>query len=136
MSGLRDNWRIVLLVVLALASVVTLLVPGATVATGDNATAEGANASAAGITNLQYGIQLDGGSRIRAPIVGTTAENVDVQTVSLDGSAQGSVTVTLTNTSSSDAEGGFNYFVATVVDGEGDTGSSSGVVVLKYNETA
>jgi preprotein translocase subunit SecD len=81
MSGLRDNWRIVLLVVLALASVVTLLVPGATVATGDNATADGPNASAAGITNLQYGIQLDGGSRIRAPIVGITAENVDIRPV-------------------------------------------------------
>ncbi|ACV47443.1 MULTISPECIES: preprotein translocase subunit SecD [Halomicrobium] len=83
MSGLRDNWRIILLVVLALGSTVTLLVPGATVATGDNATAQtdGANASAAGITNLQYGIQLDGGSRIRAPIVGITAENVDIQPV-------------------------------------------------------
>ncbi|NLV09648.1 MMPL family transporter [Halomicrobium mukohataei] len=83
MSGLRDNWRIILLVVLALGSTVTLLVPGATVATGDNATAQpdGANASAAGITNLQYGIQLDGGSRIRAPIVGTTAENVGIQPV-------------------------------------------------------
>ncbi|WP_018257144.1 preprotein translocase subunit SecD [Halomicrobium katesii] len=83
MSGLRDNWRIILLVVLALGSTVTLLVPGATVATGDNATAQtdGANASAAGITNLQYGIQLDGGSRIRAPIVGITAENVGIQPV-------------------------------------------------------
>jgi preprotein translocase subunit SecD len=83
MSGLRDNWRIILLVVLALASTVTLLVPGATVATGDNATAQtnGTNASEAGITNLQYGIQLDGGSRIRAPIVGITAENVDIRPV-------------------------------------------------------
>ncbi|QGA81605.1 preprotein translocase subunit SecD [Halomicrobium sp. LC1Hm] len=79
MSGLRDNWRIILLVVLALGSTVTLLVPGATVATGDNATAQtnGTNASEGGFTNLQYGIQLDGGSRIRAPIVGITAENVD-----------------------------------------------------------
>ena len=83
MSGLRDNWRIVLLVVLALASTITLLVPGATVATGDNATAEtnGTNAAEAGISNLQYGIQLDGGSRIRAPIVGITAENVDIRPV-------------------------------------------------------
>ena len=79
MSRLRENWRIVLLVVLALGSVVTLMVPGATVATGDNATATNAtNASSAGLTNLQYGIQLDGGSRIRAPIVGSTAENVEL----------------------------------------------------------
>jgi len=77
MSGLRENWRIVLLVVLALGSVVTLMVPGATVSTGDNATANNAtNASNEGLTNLQYGIQLDGGSRIRAPIVGITAEDI------------------------------------------------------------
>jgi len=83
MSGLRDNWRIVLLVVLALASVVTLFVPGATVATGNNATASNAtSATEAGVTNLQYGIQLDGGSRIRAPIVGVTAENVDLNSTS------------------------------------------------------
>ncbi|PSP95719.1 preprotein translocase subunit SecD [Halobacteriales archaeon QS_4_62_28] len=78
MSSLRDNWRIVLLIVLVLGSMVTLLVPGATVATGDNATEANGSEAERGLTNLQYGIQLDGGSRIRAPIVGSTAENVDI----------------------------------------------------------
>jgi preprotein translocase subunit SecD len=78
MSSIRENWRIVLLVVLALGSMVTLFVPGATVATGDNATAGNGTSASEELTNLQYGIQLDGGSRIRAPIVGVTAENVDI----------------------------------------------------------
>ena len=85
MSALRDNWRVVLLVILLLASMTVLFVPGATVGgessqteapTDDNLSA--ADSDAGGWTNLQYGIQLDGGSRIRAPIVGNTTENVDV----------------------------------------------------------
>ncbi|MBX0295322.1 malectin domain-containing carbohydrate-binding protein [Haloarcula nitratireducens] len=63
-----------------------------------------------------------------------TAENVDYQTVQLDGNGQATVDVTLTNTSGSGVEGGFNYFVAAVEDGSGDTGATSNVVVMKYAE--
>jgi preprotein translocase subunit SecD len=84
MSAIRENWRILLLIVLLLGSLVVLFVPGATAGGGGNQTeAPEDNLSVAdrdsgSLTNLQYGIQLDGGSRIRAPIVGNTTENVDV----------------------------------------------------------
>ena len=65
-----------------------------------------------------------------------TAENVDYQTVQLGSDGQATVDVTLTNTSSSGVEGGFNHFVAAVQDGSGDTGVSSNVVVLKYDQSA
>ncbi|GAA0298568.1 preprotein translocase subunit SecD [Halarchaeum salinum] len=73
MVDLRSNWRVILLVVLVLGSVGALFVPGAGPVVGgapDNATAGG------GPTNLQYGLQLSGGTRVRAPVVGLTAENV------------------------------------------------------------
>ena len=74
MSTLRDNWRIALLVVLLLASSVALFVPG----TPPGASPEDGAAAKGQLTNLQFGIQLSGGTRIRAPVVGMTAEGVDV----------------------------------------------------------
>ncbi|MBX0287850.1 preprotein translocase subunit SecD [Halomicroarcula sp. F28] len=73
MSTLRDNWRIVVLVVLLLGSTVALFVPGAPPGTAANESAGGEQ-----LTNLQYGIDLSGGARIEAPVVGTTAEGVEV----------------------------------------------------------
>jgi preprotein translocase subunit SecD len=82
MSAIRDNWRIILLVLLLAASAVVLFVPGATAGGGANETEAPTDANVSttdrGWTNLQYGIQLDGGSRIRAPIVGNTTENVNL----------------------------------------------------------
>ncbi|ELZ27370.1 ring canal kelch-like protein [Halogeometricum pallidum JCM 14848] len=69
------------------------------------------------------------------PYEANTAENVDYQTVDLGSDGEATVDVTLTNTSASDAEGGFNYFVAAVQDGDGDTGLTSNVVVLKYEHS-
>jgi hypothetical protein len=65
-----------------------------------------------------------------------TAENVDYQTVDLGSDGQATVDVTLLNTSSSGVEGGFNHFVATVSDADGDSGQTSNVVVLKYEESS
>jgi preprotein translocase subunit SecD len=62
---IRENRRIVVLIVLVVASGVALFASGV-VASGD------------GPTNLQFGIALDGGTQIRAPVVGVTAEGVDV----------------------------------------------------------
>ncbi len=67
---LRTNWRSTLLTVMILLSAVALFAPsGALGLSADTID---------GPTNLQYGIQLDGGTRIRAPVVGMTAENLEV----------------------------------------------------------
>jgi preprotein translocase subunit SecD len=74
--NLRENWRIVMLVVFVLASTFALFGPaGAPDAGANNSSSYGA---ATGPTNLQFGLELAGGSRIRAPLVGTTAEELDV----------------------------------------------------------
>jgi preprotein translocase subunit SecD len=83
MSVLRDNWRIVLLVVLLLGSTVALFVPGAPPGTAANETAGGEQ-----LTNLQYGIDLSGGARIEAPVVGMTAEGIAVGNQSQEAPAQ------------------------------------------------
>ena len=67
MSGLRDNWRVIALVVLLVASGLTIFVPGV-----------GLGTASEGATNLQYGLDLSGGTRIRAPLTGATATGVDV----------------------------------------------------------
>jgi preprotein translocase subunit SecD len=75
----RENWRIGLLVVFVLASVVVLFAPIG--ALGSDAGPDGGadnGTGAAGLTNLQYGLDLSGGTRVRAPLVGLTAEDVNV----------------------------------------------------------
>jgi preprotein translocase subunit SecD len=74
MMDLRDNWRLVLLAVLIVLASVALFVPGTPAGSADS----GEASQAASSTNLQYGIQLSGGTRIRAPPVGITAEEVQV----------------------------------------------------------
>ncbi|MDT3437105.1 preprotein translocase subunit SecD [Haloarcula sp. 1CSR25-25] len=74
MSTLKENWRVVALVTLLLLSAVALFIPGVPPGTSGSEGAGAANQS----TNLQYGIQLSGGTRIQAPIVGITAEGVEV----------------------------------------------------------
>ncbi|WP_411964576.1 preprotein translocase subunit SecD [Haloferax sp. YSMS24] len=69
MSTLRDNWRVILLVVAILVSTFALFSPtvGSQPAVGEDDS----------FTNLKYGLQLDGGTRIRAPLIGVTAEEVE-----------------------------------------------------------
>ncbi|WP_254832186.1 preprotein translocase subunit SecD [Haloglomus salinum] len=57
----RENWRVYLLIVLMLVSTVAVFVPLG-------------GADTDGPTNLQYGLELSGGTRVRAPLVGMTAE--------------------------------------------------------------
>jgi preprotein translocase subunit SecD len=66
----RENWRIVLLVVFTLASAFLLFGPIGASDGGDSAVT-------AGPTNLQFGLELAGGTRIRAPLVGITAEQIN-----------------------------------------------------------
>ncbi|WP_435359535.1 preprotein translocase subunit SecD [Haloarchaeobius sp. DFWS5] len=63
--NLRENWRVIVLTLLLVGSGTVLLAPGII---------EGST----GPTNLQYGLELDGGTRIRAPVVGMTAADVNV----------------------------------------------------------
>jgi preprotein translocase subunit SecD len=74
MVDLRDNWRILMLVVLCLVAALALFGPlGA--GGGENGLAD--NQTIDDPTNLQYGLQLSGGARIRGTLVGQTAENLD-----------------------------------------------------------
>ena len=66
---LKTNWRSVLLTVMLIVSGVAMFAPAQPVAGGG----AGPN-QAEGATNLEWGLELGGGSRIRAPVVGMTAE--------------------------------------------------------------
>jgi preprotein translocase subunit SecD len=71
--SIRGNWRIVLLTVFVVASGVALFGPVG------GAAGDGANATvSSGPTNLNYGLDLAGGTRIRAPLRGKIAQPLDV----------------------------------------------------------
>ncbi|WP_302081539.1 preprotein translocase subunit SecD [Salinibaculum rarum] len=80
--GIRENWRIVALVVLLVLSGISLFAPTGTAGGTDNVTQVDANetqlSADGGITNLQYGLELSGGTRLRTQLVGLTAENAGV----------------------------------------------------------
>jgi len=71
---LKANWRVTMLIVFVLVALIVLFVPAF-----DTSEEEIGNESqqAQGITNLQYGLDLAGGTRIRAPLIGMTAEDVE-----------------------------------------------------------
>jgi len=74
LEPVKKNWRILLLVVVVVGATVALFAPqfGPQTAPG-----ESASEAQQGITNLQYGLDLAGGTRVRAPLVGFTATGVD-----------------------------------------------------------
>jgi preprotein translocase subunit SecD len=69
----RENWRIVLLVTLLVVAGVALFVPGIGLGASDGPDRQAASSP----TNLQFGLDLEGGSRIRAPLIGMTATDID-----------------------------------------------------------
>jgi preprotein translocase subunit SecD len=71
--NIRQNWRIILLVVFVVASGVALFAP-----TGGAAAGPANVTTSTGPTNLQYGLELSGGLRLRGSLVGLTAEDVAV----------------------------------------------------------
>nr|WP_234403483.1 hypothetical protein [Halarchaeum acidiphilum] len=85
---LRSNWRVIVLAILLIGSLGALLVPGAAPVVGGSATGN-ASTTGGGPTNLQYGLQLSGGTRVRAPVVGVTAENASLPS---NGSQQETIT--------------------------------------------
>ncbi|WP_331234909.1 preprotein translocase subunit SecD [Natronorarus salvus] len=76
---LRKHWRISLLVVLVLLSAAFLFLPTFAPDDGDEGE-EGAQQQieTTGLTNLQFGLDLAGGSRVRAPLAGLTAEGLTI----------------------------------------------------------
>ncbi len=84
--NLRQNWRIVLLVVFIIGAALLLFGPFSADTGGEG------NAAAAGPTNLQFGIDLGGGIRIRGTLLGMTAEGVNLTEVD-----QQNATTTISN---------------------------------------
>jgi preprotein translocase subunit SecD len=85
----RENWRVTFLVLALILSSVALFAPtggGTGADAAPNSTAPGSTTPApaanesgnSSMTNLQYGIQLSGGTRIRAPLQGYVASDVDI----------------------------------------------------------
>ncbi|ELY88848.1 preprotein translocase subunit SecD [Natrialba taiwanensis] len=80
----KEYWRVILLVAFLAFALVALFIPGGIMADdsladnlGDNETA--ANQSGdEGFTNLEYGIGLDGGTRVSAPATGMTVDELDI----------------------------------------------------------
>ena len=73
---LRENWRVGVLTLLIVLSALVLFVPA-----GDASGIDAGNTQVSGddgITNLEFGLELSGGTRLRAQLVGLTAENVDL----------------------------------------------------------
>ncbi|WP_224267977.1 preprotein translocase subunit SecD [Haloprofundus salinisoli] len=77
MGTFRDNWRVVLLVVLLAASLFALFGPAGGSSDDQGIGNDTVAGASDGPTNLVYGLDLSGGTRIRAPLVGVTAEDVE-----------------------------------------------------------
>ncbi|WP_254762847.1 preprotein translocase subunit SecD [Natrinema marinum] len=71
-EAIKGNWRVLLLALFVAFSAVALFVPGGIMA--DDSLA--ADSVERGPTNLEFGLSLDGGTRIRVPVTGMTAENI------------------------------------------------------------
>ena len=72
-SAVKANWRVLLLVAFVGFAVVALFIPGGIVA--DNSVA-GNESLQDSPTNLEFGLGLEGGTRLRAPVTGMTAEGI------------------------------------------------------------
>jgi preprotein translocase subunit SecD len=74
MIDVRDNWRILMLVVLVVIAALALFGP---LGAGGEETNLDAENQISDPTNLKYGLDLSGGTRIRGQLEGLTAENVE-----------------------------------------------------------
>ncbi|WP_122089022.1 preprotein translocase subunit SecD [Halalkalicoccus subterraneus] len=75
-GAVRKHWRIALLVVIVAISAVVLVAPQ--FGPDDPAVEGGEQVADTGPTNLQFGLELSGGTRVRAPLAGLTAEDATV----------------------------------------------------------
>ena len=67
LEPIKNNWRILLLVVVVAGASVALFAPQFG---PDTAPGEDQSEASQGITNIQYGLDLEGGTRVRAPLEG------------------------------------------------------------------
>ncbi|WP_430503701.1 preprotein translocase subunit SecD [Haloparvum sp. PAK95] len=102
LGQIKKHWRVVLLVVVVVASTVVLFAPQFAPEEPAAPGSEGANA-ATGVTNLQYGLDLAGGTRVRAPLLGHTASDVAFENKSTAQVAS-DVAAELPNTTSTDVK--------------------------------
>ena len=72
LEPIKKNWRVLLLVAVVLGSSVALFAPQFAPETAAGTTGDATQ----GATNLQYGLDLAGGTRVRAPLLGYTATDV------------------------------------------------------------
>ena len=97
--NVRENWRVVLLVVLLLASGFALFAPQ-----GSPSSSDAANFTTGdGPSNLKFGLELAGGTRIRAPVEGVTAEGTQLGGTS-PGDAQRQVAANIPGVTISDVQ--------------------------------
>lgn len=83
----KENWRVIMLVVFVLGAMVALFFPGGVMGDSGYASQGASNQSwTEDPINLEYGLGLEGGTRISAPVVGMTAENIEAGIVD-DGEA-------------------------------------------------
>ncbi|SIR30893.1 preprotein translocase subunit SecD [Haladaptatus litoreus] len=97
--SLREQWRVIFLVVLLLGSAVALFAPQGTISGGSQ---NEALATDDGPTNLEYGLELAGGTRIRAPVHGVTAEDVQLSNGTSESEIQKAVAGNIANAEQSD----------------------------------
>ncbi|WP_408959661.1 preprotein translocase subunit SecD [Natrinema sp. 74] len=71
-TAVKENWRILLLTLFVCLATVALFIPSGILA-NDGVAADNVQS---GPTNLEFGLSLDGGTRIRVPVTGMTAENI------------------------------------------------------------
>jgi len=73
LEPVKENWRVLLLIVVVVAASLALFAPQFA---PDTAPGEDDTEVQQGLTNLQYGLDLAGGTRVRAPLIGYTATGV------------------------------------------------------------
>ncbi|MFB6069392.1 MAG: preprotein translocase subunit SecD [Halanaeroarchaeum sp.] len=78
MSALREYWRVTILVVLLLLSTAAIFAPGLSGGSAP-AGADAQTAQSEGPTNVQFGLALSGGARVRATVDGLTATGVTIE---------------------------------------------------------
>ena len=74
LEPIKNNWRILLLVAVVAGASIALFAPQFA---PETAPGENQSEASQGVTNLQYGLDLEGGTRVRAPLQGYTATGVD-----------------------------------------------------------
>ncbi|TYT63304.1 preprotein translocase subunit SecD [Natrialba swarupiae] len=72
-----EYWRLILIVAFVGGALVALFIPGGIVADDSLAGEEAEVEDRA--TNIEYGLGLDGGTRVSAPPVGMTADNLEIE---------------------------------------------------------